>query len=260
MSEKEMTFWDHLEELRWTIFRVVIALIVFTVAGFVIMPQLFDRVIMAPCNSDFFLYQYLCHISRYIPFFPDFCDQTVHIDIINIRLTSQFFFHISTSFWLAVIATCPYLLFEVWRFIRPALYEHEQRNTRWVFLFGTVMFFVGCLIGYSIVFPMTLRFLYSYELSSLINNQLSLDSYMDTFLMMILVMGLVFEMPLLCLFLSKIGVLKRSFFRKYRRHAIVGLLILAAIITPTGDPFTLSVVFFPLYILYEFSAMLVKKD
>lgn len=224
------------------------------------MPWLFDRVIMAPCNPDFFLYEYMCHVSKIIPFIPDFCDQTVKIDIINIRLTSQFFFHISTSFWLALIMTCPYLLFELWRFISPALYDHEKKSTRWVFFFGTIMFFIGCIVGYCAVFPMTLRFLYTYELSDLINNQLSLDSYMDTFLMMIFIMGVVFEMPLLCMFLSKLGLLRRSFFKKYRRHAIVALLVLAAIITPTGDPFTLSVVFLPLYVLYELSAVLVKKD
>lgn len=255
-----MSFWDHLEELRWTLFRSIIALVVFTIIGFIVMPWLYDRVIMAPCYPDFFLYKYMCHVSKIIPFFPDFCDQTLTIDIINIKLTSQFFFHISTSFWLALILTCPYLLWEVWRFVSPALYDHEKKSARWVFLFGTIMFFIGCLVGYSIVFPMTLRFLYSYELSTLINNQLSLDSYMDTFLMLIFIMGVVFELPLVSFFLSKVGLLRRSFFKQYRKHAVVALLVLAAIITPTGDPFTLAVVFLPLYILYELSAFLVEKD
>ena len=255
-----MNFWGHLEEFRWTLLRSTLALLVFTIIGFVVMPYLFDRIIMAPCNSDFFLYRYLCRISQLFPFFPDFCDRNVSVEVINIRLTSQFFFHISTSFCLAVVLACPYLLWEIWRFVSPALYESEKKNARWVFLFGSVLFFVGCLIGYFIVFPLTLRFLYTYELSSLIQNQLSLDSYMETFLMMIFTMGIVFELPLISFFLSKTGLLKRSFFQQYRRHAIVVLLILAAIITPTGDPFTLMVVFLPLYVLYELSAILVKKD
>ncbi len=260
MSANEMTFWDHLEELRWTILRSIIALVVFTIIGFTFMPWLFDHVIMAPCQPDFFLYKYLCKASETLPFIPDFCDDELHIDIINIRLASQFFIHLSTSFWLAIILACPYLLWELWRFVSPALYEHERGKVRWVFAFGTIMFFIGCLVGYCMVFPVTLRFLYTYELSGLINNQLSLDSYMDNFLMLIFIMGVVFEMPLVCLFLSKLGLLRRSFFKKFRRHAVVILLVLAAFITPSGDPFTLMVVFLPLYILYELSAILVKKD
>ena len=145
------------------------------------------------------------------------------------------------------------------QFISPALYENEKKNVRWVFLFGTVMFFIGCSVGYFLVFPMTLRFLATYQLSAAITEQVSLDSYMDNFLMLIFVMGIVFEMPLLSWLLSKIGLLNRSFFHKYRRHAIVGLLVAAAFITPSSDPFTLGIVFFPLYGLYELSAFFVKK-
>jgi sec-independent protein translocase protein TatC len=166
----------------------------------------------------------------------------------------------STSFWFALLFTCPYLLFEIWRFVSPALYESEKNNVRWVFSLGSIMFFIGCAVGYGMVFPMTLRFLYTYQLSSSIDNQLSLDSYMDNFIMLIFVMGLVFEMPLISWLLSQIGILKKSFFKKYRKYAIVILLIAAAVITPSSDPFTLSIVFFPLYLLYEISAVFVKAD
>ena len=165
----------------------------------------------------------------------------------------------TTSFWLALVLTFPYLMYEVWKFISPALYEHEKRNIRWVFFFGTIMFFFGCAVGYFMVFPMTLRFLATYQLSPDIKEQVSLDSYMDNFLMLIFVMGIVFEMPLVSWLLSKLGLLHRGFFHKYRRHAIVGLLVAAAFITPSSDPFTLSVVFFPLYGLYELSAFFVRK-
>lgn len=257
-SNAEMTFWDHLEDLRWTLIRAVIALFIFAVLSFIFLPQIFDSVILGPTKSDFFLYKYLCKISSAIPFFPNFCDDTFKVDIININVTSQFFRHMTTSFWMALILTFPYLLFEIWRFIRPALYDVEKKNMRWVFLFGTIMFFIGCAVGYSLVFPMTLRFLSTYELGEMIQNQFHIDSYMDMFLMLVFIMGIVFELPLVSWLLSQLGILNKSFFKKFRRHAVVGLLVLAAFITPSSDPFTLSVVFVPLYLLYELSAFFVK--
>jgi len=257
-TNEGMSFWDHLEELRWTLLRSVIALFVFAIIGFILMPSIYDSMIMGPTKADFFLYKYLCKATSAIPFFPDFCDDTFHIKIINYNLTSQFFRHMTTSFWLALICTFPYLIFEIWRFVSPALYDSEKKSIRWVFLFGTIMFFVGCSVGYSLVFPMTFRFLATYQLSEMIENTISLDSYMDNFLTLIFIMGLVFELPLVSWLLSQLGLLNRSFFKRFRRHAIVGLLVLAAFITPSSDPFTLSVVFIPLYLLYEISAFFVK--
>ncbi|RHU27153.1 MULTISPECIES: twin-arginine translocase subunit TatC [Parabacteroides] len=266
LEQDEMSFWDHLEELRWTLFRSILALFVFAIGSFAFMRDLFDHVIMAPCYADFILYRWLCELNKWLidisPWFdvlPDFCNDTFHVDIVNIKLASQFFTHMTTSFWLALVLTFPYLMYEVWRFISPALYENEKKNIRWVFFFGTIMFFLGCAVGYFMVFPMTLRFLATYQLSANITEQVSLDSYMDNFLMLIFVMGIVFEMPLVSWLLSKLGLLHRGFFHKYRRHAIVGLLVAAAFITPSSDPFTLSVVFFPLYGLYELSAFFVRK-
>ncbi|MCL1932682.1 MAG: twin-arginine translocase subunit TatC [Candidatus Azobacteroides sp.] len=260
MSAQEMSFWDHLEELRWMLFRIIIALVVFAIGAFTIMPWFFDNVIMAPAKSDFFLYHTLCTLSHKFSFLPDFCDDHFHVDMVNFELTAPFLRHLSTSGWVALVLICPYILFEVWRFISPALYENEKKNVRWVFLLGSVMFFIGCFFSYMLIFPMTLRFLYTYTLSEIIHNQVSLDSYLDIFLTLILIMGFVFEMPLIAWLLSQIGILKRSFFRKFRRHAIVILVIVAAVITPTGDPFTLSLVFFPLYGLYELSVLFVKED
>jgi len=259
MPQDEMSFWDHLEELRWTIFRAVIALFIFTVAGFAVMPYLFENVVLAPTNSEFALYRGMCHVSQYLPFLPDFCDQEFKISIQNIKLASQFFTYMTSSFYFAVLLTFPYLVYEVWRFISPALYENERKNVRWVFTFGTVMFFVGCCVGYFVVFPITFRFLSTFQLSPDIANIISLDSYMSNFIMMILIMGIAFEMPLVSWLLSQLGILNKSFFRRYRRYAIVGLLIAAAFITPSGDPFTLAVVFFPLYALFELSAFFVKE-
>jgi len=259
-EESQMSFWDHLEELRWTLLRVIIVLIIFTIVGFIFMPWIFDRVILAPAQPDFFLYTGMCKLSKFIPLLRDFCNLDFTVSMINIELTAQFLRHLTTSFWLAILLICPYILFEIWKFISPALYEHEKRNVRWVFLFGSIMFFIGCFVGYAVIFPIILRFLYTYSLSDIIQNQLSLDSYMNNFLTLALIMGLVFEMPLISWLLSQIGILKKSFFRKYRRHAIMVLLTAAALITPTGDPFTLSLVFFPMYGLYELSVLLVKAD
>lgn len=256
-----MSFWDHLEELRWTLFRSILALLLFAVAFFTFMRGengIFHTFIIAPTRGDFITYRLICWVGSYFSLLSEFCDTAFEISIINIKLASQFFTHMTTSFWLSLVCAFPYLMFEVWKFIRPALYENEKKSVRWVFLFGTVMFFAGCAVGYFMVFPMTLRFLATYQISEEIAEQVSLDSYMDNFLMLIFIMGIIFEMPLLSWLLSKMGFLNRSFFARYRRHAIVILLILAALITPSGDPFTLSIVFVPLYSLYEMSAFFVK--
>ena len=257
-DQEEMSFWDHLEEFRWMILRSLIALMVFAVAAFAVMPYIYDSIIMGPINSDFFLYRSLCTITSNIPFVPDFCDDSFHVEIININLASQFFRHMSTSVWVAIIFMFPYLMYEVWRFVNPALYAAEKNKTRKAFVFGTVMFFLGCGLGYAVIFPITFRFLSTYQLSPDIKNFISLDSYMDNFLMMILAMGLVFELPLVAWLSSKLGLLDRGFFRRYRRHAVVALLVLAAFITPSSDVFTLGIVFVPLYLLFELSYYLVE--
>lgn len=259
-GQTELTFWDHLEVLRWMILRCLIALAVFLVAGFIFVPWLFDHVVMAPCRNDFFLYRAIGELASYTSVVPEFLGKPFHVDVINIRLSSQLFMHFTLAFWLAFLCSFPYMVYEVWKFVCPALYANEKKGVRSAFLFGTFMFFIGCAVGYFIVFPMTLRFLYTYELSSDISNQLSLDSYMSNFLMLIFMMGIAFELPLVSMLLSRIGILHRSFFSKYRRHAIVALLVVAAVITPSTDPFTLMAVFIPIYILWELSAFLVRKE
>jgi sec-independent protein translocase protein TatC len=259
MAEPSMTFWEHLEELRWSIFRIAIAAVMAMVVIFIIMPQMFTGFVLGPTTSEFFLYKWLGSLGQ-LPFLPDFAAGEFKVDIISINVASQFMTHISTSFWFALVVIFPYILYEVWKFIAPALYDNEKGSVRAAFLFGTLMFFLGCAISYSFIFPFTFRFLTEYEISAQITNQISLNSYMSTFLGMIFMMGLVFELPLLAWLLSKIGVLRRDFLKKYRRHAVVILMILAALITPTGDPITLSLVFLPLYLLYEISICVVKKS
>lgn len=259
VSMEEMTFWDHLEDLRRLLFRVLGAMLLASIAFFVFMPKLFDSVIMAPCFGDFPIYRLFCDITKQFSGDTTFCDESFHIQIINIKLAAQFMIHMQMSFLLGLIVTFPYLLFEIWRFIAPALYDKEKNGFRMAFSLSSVLFYAGVCLSYFLVFPITLRFLAGYQITSLVSNQVSLDSYISNFITLNLLMGLVFELPMLALVLSKLGIVKRQFFRTYRKHAIVVLLILAAVITPTGDPFTLMIVALPLYILYEISAILVKK-
>ncbi len=242
----ESGFWDHVDALRGTLVKGAATVLVLMLVFFYAMPRLFDSVILAPCHPDFWLYRLLG--------IADF-----HVNLVNIRLASQFFIHVSTSFWLGLVFSCPVLFYLAWSFVRPALYPNEKRSVRWVFVFGNLMFFLGIALGYAVIFPIMLHFLADYHISTDIPNDISLDSYMDNFIMMIFVMGIVFEMPLLAWMLGKLGLINRNLFRAYRRQAIVALLIIAAFITPTSDPFTLMVVFIPLYMLWEFGALLVPR-
>jgi sec-independent protein translocase protein TatC len=257
-SAAEMSFWDHLEALRRVIIRALAVVALISCAFFAVMPDMFDAVILAPCSSRFILYRWLCSLSQRFPMLPDMCSDTFEVHLVNYELNSQFFIHMSTSFWLGLVVSFPVVIYQMWSFVSPALYEHEKRHARLAFLAGNVLFYLGVVVGYLTVFPMALRFLSTYQVSQIVANQISLSSYMDNFLSMIFMMGVVFELPLLCWMLSSIGVLHRSFFATYRRHAIVVLLIVAAIITP-ADPFSMLVLFFPLYLLYEASALIVKK-
>lgn len=228
-----MTFWEHLEEARWALVRMLAAVAICFVPSFLFMPWIFEHVVMRAAAKGGYT-------------------------IINIQVASQFITHMRLSAYLALIVAFPYLLYEVWRFIRPALYPDEKSGLRKGFLLGGSLFYIGCAVGYFVVFPITFRFLAGYELSSMVHNSINLSSYTDLFNAIILIFGLCFEMPMLLWVLSLMGLIDRSFLKKFRRHAIVVILILAAVITPTGDPVTLAVVFVPLYLLYEFSILLVR--
>jgi len=257
---QEMSFWDHIDALRSVLIRIALVLVLVTLGLFYLMPAIFDSVILAPCHGDFALYRLFENITSSVSWLPQFSTDGFHVELINIKLASQFFIHMSTSFWLALVLTFPFVLYQLWTFVSPALYPNEKRGVRLAFFIGCLMFFLGVAVGYYVVFPVTLRFLADYHVSQMVPNQISLDSYMDTFLMLIFVMGIIFELPLVAWLLGSLGALHRGFFRKYRRHAVVVLLVLAAIITPTGDPFTLMIVFLPIYLLYEVSAYLVPQD
>ena len=258
MADSEMTFWDHLDVLRRVLFRILGVWFVLALVYFVAMPCLFDAVVMAPCRNDFIFYDFLRYIGRVFDLQGEFFTREFNVKLININLAAPFFIHISTAFWMSVVTAAPYCFFELWRFVSPALYPNERRGVRKALGVGTVMFYVGVLLGYFMVYPLTLRFLSTYHLSAAIENQISLNSYIDNFMMMVLCMGLAFELPLVTWLLSLLGIVHKSLLRKYRRHALVVIVIVAAVITPTGDPFTLTVVSVPLYLLYELSILMIK--
>lgn len=255
----EMTFWDHLHALRGVLWRGVAAVLVVSVGLFCVMPELFERVILAPCRGDFPLYRLMERLSALMSGGAE-AAEAWDMGLINTQLASQLFVHISASVQGAVVVCFPVLLWLVWGFVSPALYAGERRYASVAFVAGNVLFYIGMAVGYWLVFPMTLRFLAGYQLSDAIVNTITLDSYMDNFIGILFVMGLVFEIPLVAWVLGRIGMLSRSVFGRYRRHAVVALVVAAAVITPTSDPLTLAVVFVPLYLLWEVSALLVPKS
>lgn len=256
-EEQQMTFWDHLEVLRRMLFRIAAALLILVIGCFAVMPRIFDKFILGPTDSGFFIYCLLAGLGGDGKIAPDF-SAGFHVDIININVASQFLTHISTSFWIALVLVFPYIIFELWKFLSPALYENEKTAVKGAFTAGTALFYLGCAVGYCIVFPLTFRFLSGYTLGGSITNQINLNSYMSIFLGTVFIMGVVFEMPILAWILSKLGIINRGLLQKYRSYAIIVLLVIAALITPSGDPFTLMVVFLPLFLLYELSILVVK--
>lgn len=256
---QDLTFWDHLDDLRRMFLRGFGAVLVLSIAFFALMPSIFDAVVMGPCFGEFPPYRWISSVVAWFGMDSGFSDATFRLDIINLKLTSQFMIHMWASFLFALMVAFPYILFELWRFIAPALYDKERKSFKTSFLMASLLFYAGIAVGYLMIFPITLRFLADYQITSLVSNQLSLDSYVSSFASMIFIMGLVFEIPVLAMMLSGLGLIKRAFFNTYRKHAIVVLVVLAAIITPTGDPFTLTLVALPLLGLYELSALLVKK-
>ena len=255
-----MSFWHHLAELRNTLLHIAILVGVLFVGFFIFMPEFFDAVILAPCSPDFPTYRLFDHISGDGVFIPDLSASSNDISLININLGTQLITQMSASMWMACLFGFPFIIYRLWLFISPGLYPREKRGARKAFIFGNIMFYTGMTVAYFLIFPLILRFLSGYQLSERIANTITLDSYMETFYLINLSFGIIFELPLLTWLLGRIGILSRGFFSRYRRHAIVGMLILAALITPTGDPFTLIIVFIPLYSLWELSARLVPPS
>ncbi len=240
-----MTFWDHLDELRSVIIRALIAVVLLAAAAFSLKEPLF-ALLLAPTHSDFCTYRMIG------------ADTDFSLHLINTGLTEQFMVHMRTTLYVGMLCASPYVIYAVFRFVSPGLYERERRIG--VRLVGSayLMFIVGTVVNYFIVFPLAVRFLGTYQVSPEVGNMLTLHSYIDTLLGLGLVMGLVFELPVVCWLLARAGILTGDMMASYRRHAFVGILIAAAVITPTGDPFSLFAVTLPVYLLYEISIFITK--
>lgn len=249
------SFWEHLDVLRTAIMKIVVVAVVFGIAAFFFKEQLFD-VVLAPKDDRFITYQLLNRIAAWA---GDSMD-SFSIRLINTGLAQQFIIHMKTALCAGVLCTSPYILYQLFRFVSPALYDNERKYVTRMVVGGYAMFSLGVLVSYFLIFPLTFRFLGTYQVSGDVDNFITLDSYISTFVMMCLAMGIVFEIPILSWLFSKLGFLSADFMRKYRKHAIVIILVVAAIITPTSDVFTLSLVAFPMWILYEMSIWIVKNS
>lgn len=257
-QSSENTFWGHVDVLRWMFVRCVIVVSVVAIALFVCKTFVFDSIILAPCTDDFYTYQLLCRLAERLHW-EGLCPHVGNIEMININLSAQLFTHISISFFGALILTFPYLIAEVWHFVAPALYPSEKRMAlRGVAAFF-LLFYLGMALAYYIIFPLTLNFLGTYQVSESVANQISLNSYISTFLTLTFMLGIVFEMPIVAYFFASIGLLTSAFLRTYRKVAFVVVLVLAAFITPSTDIFTMLLVALPLYMLYEISLLVVRR-
>jgi len=251
-ENSEMTFWEHLDELRGTLWRIIIAVVVASVAAFAFKGVLFDDIILAPKSPDFVTYRALCRIGEWLSM-PSLCIDPSGFQLININLAGQFTSHMTISVVAGLIIALPYALWELWRFIRPGLTEREIRGSRGAVGITSLLFITGVLFSYFIVAPLMINFLGGYEVSASVANQIALTSYVGSLTLMTLLMGLLFELPVLILFLTRIGIVTPVFLRKYRKHAVIGILITAGIITPSPDVFSQMIVAVPLYALFEIS-------
>ncbi len=244
-ESKDMSFWDHLEALRQGLFRVVIALVAAFVVLFFFKDFLFDKLILAPTRPDFFFYR--CF------------GMETGLQLVNIELSTQFMVHMRVTFMCAFIVCCPYILFELWRFIAPALYQHEKRATRRAFLFASFLFYLGIAIGYSIILPLMVNFFDGYKVSESVANTISLNSYISTVNSTVLLFGIVFEIPTLVAVLSQIGLLSRQTLLGGWKWAVLVIAVLAAVITP-ADPFSMLIAAIPLSLLYGISLLVCKPE
>ena len=250
-KEKIMTFWDHLDELRWHIMRSLIAIVIFAIIAFVNRRIIFDVIILAPSTSDFITNRALCELGKFLSL-NALCIKDLSLKIINIKMSGQFLTHMYISIVSGFILAFPYVLWEIWQFVKPAMKDNERKYSSGGVFISSVLFLMGILFSYFLIVPLTVNFLGTYHVSESVYNQISLSSYINTVVSVTFAVGLVFELPILVYFLTKIGVLTPDFMKKNRKYMYVIMLIVSAIITPP-DMFSQILVVFPLIGLYEFS-------
>ena len=254
-SSGEMSFLGHLEALRWHLFRAVIAVMTMAIVLFFFKEFLFDGILLAPKSPEFLTYKILCSIGNKLNLGDDFCITVIPFTLISTDISAQFTTHMWVAFIAGLVVSFPYVVWEIWRFIKPALSTKEKSYARGIVFYTSFLFMLGILFGYYVITPMTVNFLGNYQVSEQVKNTITLDSFISIVTTMTLITGIVFELPIVVYFLSKVGILTPTFMRTYRRHAVVVILIIAAVITPTSDATTLVMVALPLYVLYEISIL-----
>ena len=254
-TAKGQSFWDHLDELRTVIVRIAVAVLAGGMVAFCLKQPLFELV-LAPNSPDFITYRLLDCIAQWAGTQPDAMQS---ISLINTGLAQQFVLHVKMALSVGALCVSPYIIYQLFQFVQPALYQHERRYAVRLVLSGYAMFVVGMAMAYLLVFPLTFRFLGTYQVSAEVDNLISLESYIGTLLGMCLALGITFEMPVLCWLLSRFGLIDAALLRRFRRHAVVAILVAAAIITPTADAFTLFAVALPMWLLYELSIAIAGK-
>lgn len=267
MREKtdEMSFLDHLEVLRWHLIRSTIAVVVIGILAFIFKGFIFDEIIFAPQRGDFITYEFFCELGKYFGVISDFCNEKLPFIIQNRTITGQFSVAVWTSIWAGIIIGFPYLIFEMWRFISPGLYEKERKLASRFIVISSFLFFLGVLFGYYIITPLSINFFANFSVSDkgLVLNEIDVDSYISIVRSSVISCGLIFELPIVIFFLTKLGLVTPSFLRKYRKHAIVLTLFVAAIVTPP-DVVSQIIVSIPLLLLYEMSiyicSWVIKKE
>lgn len=253
----EMSFLDHLEELRWHLIRSTLAVVIIGVVAFVFSGFVFDVIIFGPSQMDFPTYKFFCKAATSIGIESDFCKDKLPFTIQSRTMSGQFSADIWTAIWAGIILGFPYILYELWKFISPGLYEKERRHSRGFIFIASFLFFLGVLFGYYIVAPLSINFLGTYQVSEIVLNEFDLDSYIGTVRSAVLACGVLFELPIIIFFLTKVGLVTPEILRKYRKIALVIVLILSAVITPP-DVASQIIVAIPVLILYQVSIYISK--
>ncbi len=256
-AEGEMSFWGHLDALRGHLFRSAAAIILLGIIAFINREIIFDRLILAPGQSGFITNRLLCSLGQKLNL-PSLCLGDVNLSIININLSGQFITHMYISIAAGLIVSSPYIIWEIWRFIKPALYENERKYTRGAVLIISLLFILGVLFSYFLIVPLTLNFFGNYQVSETVTNQIALSSYISTVVSVTFSMGVVFELPVFVYFLARVGLLTPDFMARNRKVTLVILLTIAAIITPP-DVISQILVTIPLYGLYELGIVIARR-
>ncbi len=256
IQEKEMSFLEHLEELRWHVVRSLAAVLIFTIGAFIAAPWIFQNIIFAPARVDFPTFVWLCNLGQLLGSGDALCVQEIPFKVQSRFMTGQFSIHIVSSFVIGNIVAIPYVTRELWRFIKPGLYPREKNSSRGAVAAISFLFLLGVMFGYYIMSPVMISFLANYQISDMIVNEFDITSYVGTVVGVVFGSGVLFQLPVVMFFLTKVGIVTPSFLRRYRKHAVVIILVIGAIVTPTADPLSQSLISIPLYLLYEISILI----